>query len=65
MITVGDEKRPWSEDLTVADILADLDDGDTYAVVRVNDEYISRPNFGKTKVPDGARVYLIPMIAGG
>ena len=49
----------------LADILADLDDGDTYAVVRVNDEYISRPNFGKTKVPDGARVYLIPMIAGG
>ena len=65
MITVGDDKRPWSEGLTVADILADLDDGDTYAVVRVNDEYISRPNFGKTQVPDEAQIYLIPMIAGG
>ncbi len=65
MITVGDEKRPWSEGMTVADLLADLDDGDTYAVVRVDDEYISRPNFGKTRIPDGAQIYLIPMIAGG
>lgn len=65
MITVGDEKRPWSEGMTVADILADIGDGDRYAVVRVNDEYVSRPNFGSTRVPDGARVYLVPMIAGG
>ena len=65
MIIVGDEKRPWSEGMTVADLLADLEDGDSYAVVRVDDEYISRPNFGKTIVPDGAQVYLIPMIAGG
>jgi thiamine biosynthesis protein ThiS len=65
VIIVGDEKRPWSEGMTVADLLADLEDGDSYAVVRVDDEYISRPNFGKTIVPDGAQVYLIPMIAGG
>ena len=65
MIIVGDEKRPWLEGMTVADLLADLEDGDSYAVVRVDDEYISRPNFGKTIVPDGAQVYLIPMIAGG
>ena len=65
MIIVGDEKRPWSKGMTVADLLADLEDGDSYAVVRVDDEYISRPNFGKTIVPDGAQVYLIPMIAGG
>jgi sulfur carrier protein ThiS len=51
--------------MTVADLLADIDGGDHYAVVRVGDEYISRPNFGRTKVPDGAQVYLIPMIAGG
>lgn len=65
MITVGDQELPWSEGLTVADILADLEDGNRYAVVRVNDQYISRPNFGKTQVPDGAQLYLIPMIAGG
>ena len=65
MITVDDEKRSWSEGMTVADILADLEDGDKYAVVRVDEEYVSRINFGKTLVPDGAQIYLIPMIAGG
>ena len=65
MITVGDEKRPWSEGMTVADLLSDIEDGNTYAVVRVNEDYVSRPNFGKTLIPDGAQIYLIPMIAGG
>lgn len=65
MITVGGQQLPWSEGMTIADILADLDDGNQYAVVRVNDQYVSRPNFGKTRVPDGAQVFLIPMIAGG
>ncbi len=65
MIKVGEVKRPWSEGMTVADLLAELDDGSTYAVVRVNEEYVSRPNFGKTPIPDGAQIYLIPMIAGG
>jgi thiamine biosynthesis protein ThiS len=65
VITVGGQQLPWSEGMTIADILADLDDGNQYAVVRVNDQYVSRPNFGKTRVPDGAQVFLIPMIAGG
>ena len=65
MITVGEREWPWSEGMTVADILAALEKGDQYAVVRVNDQYISRPNFGKTQVPDGAQIFLIPMIAGG
>jgi thiamine biosynthesis protein ThiS len=65
VITVGGRQLPWSEGMTIADILADLDDGNQYAVVRVNDQYVSRPNFGKTRVPDGAQVFLIPMIAGG
>lgn len=65
MITVGDEQRPWSEGMTVADLLADLEDGDRYAVVRVDEAYVSRPNFAKTRIPDGAQIYLVPMIAGG
>ena len=65
MITLGDEKRPWSEGMTVADLLSEIEDGNTYAVVRVNEDYVSRPNFGNTLIPDGAQIYLIPMIAGG
>jgi hypothetical protein len=34
-------------------------------VVRINEQYITRPNFSKTIVPDNAQVFLIPMIAGG
>ena len=51
--------------MTVADLLVDIEDGDKYVVVRVDEEYVSRPNFGKTRIPDGAQIYLIPMIAGG
>ena len=65
MITIGDQKRPWSEGMTVADLLADIEDEGQYAVVRVNEDYVSRPNFGKTLIPDGAQIHLIPMIAGG
>jgi sulfur carrier protein ThiS len=51
--------------MTVADLLADIEDGDRYAVVRVDEAYVSRPNFAIHRIPDGAQIYLVPMIAGG
>jgi sulfur carrier protein ThiS len=51
--------------MTVADLLDALDDPQPCAVVRINEQYITRPNFKKTTVPDNAQVFLIPMIAGG
>jgi len=65
VITIGDEKIPWQEGMTVARVLEELNDGHFYAVVRVNGELVSRPNFEKTPVPDHAEIILIPMIAGG
>ena len=65
MISVADKKIPWHDGITVADIIAELDDGHLYAVVRINEEFISRPNFASTRVPDGAEIFLIPMVAGG
>jgi sulfur carrier protein ThiS len=52
--------------MTVADVLKELG-GESAAcpVVRVNDHYISRPNFGHTTIPDNAQIFLISMIAGG
>lgn len=65
MIRVGGHEHPWREGLTVADVLRDLGDSQACPVVRVNDRYVSRPNFETTPVPDNAEIFLIPMIAGG
>jgi len=52
--------------MTVADVLRELGgESATCPVVRVNDHYISRPNFDQTRIPDNAQIFLIPMIAGG
>jgi thiamine biosynthesis protein ThiS len=65
MITIGDKKVSWDEGMTVSDLLAVIDDGRFYAVVRLNGRLVSRPNFDTTPVPDNAEVVLIPMVAGG
>ncbi len=65
MIHVGDKQVTWREGLTVEKLLEALDKGDFYAVVRVNGKLVSRPKFARTPVPDGSRVELIPMVAGG
>jgi sulfur carrier protein ThiS len=65
MIRVADETLPWYEGMTVADLLRDMGETHPYPVVRINNRYISRPNFTSTAIPDEAVVYLIPMIAGG
>lgn len=65
MIELDGHKRPWYEGMTVADLLADLANGDRYAVVRVNQTYVARPDFDRRTIPDNAQIYLIPLIAGG
>mgnify|MGYP000039621202 FL=1 len=65
MIRVGGKEHPWREGLTVAELLAELGRAEDTPVVRVNDTFVSRPRFGATRIPDGAEVFLIPMIAGG
>jgi sulfur carrier protein len=65
MIRVAGKDHPWREGMTVADLLAERGETQDYPVVRVNDHYISRPNFAATTIPDKAEVFLIPMIAGG
>ena len=65
MVHVGEQNIPWRDGLTVATLLGTLKDGHIYAVVKLNGKLVSRPHFKTTPVPDGARVTLIPMIAGG
>jgi thiamine biosynthesis protein ThiS len=65
MIRVSGKQLPWHEGMTVSELLEALKDPHPYAVVRINEQYVTRPNFAKTIVPDNAQVFLIPMIAGG
>jgi sulfur carrier protein ThiS len=65
MIRMAGKEYPWRPGMTVADLLRASGDRQNYPVVRINDHYVSRPNFGTTPVPDGADVFPIPMIAGG
>ena len=65
MIKVADHTIDWREGMTISDLLIEINDPHPYAVVRINQSYVSRPNFDKTTIPDDAEVYLIPMIAGG
>jgi sulfur carrier protein ThiS len=58
MIQVAGKQIAWREGMTISDLLP-------YAVVRINEQYVTRPNFEHTFVPDDAEIFLIPMIAGG
>jgi sulfur carrier protein ThiS len=51
--------------MTVADLLREIHEARDCPVVRINDHYVSRPNFETTPVPEGAEVFLIPLVAGG
>lgn len=65
MIRVAGKPYPWRAGMTVADLLEECEDARGCPVVRVDDHYVSRPNFASTPIPDGAEVFFIPMIAGG
>ena len=64
MIRVNGKKHSWYEGMTIKDLLKDFNDSHLYAVVRINDKHVSRPNFEKIIIPDNSEVFLIPMIAG-
>lgn len=65
MITLDGQQMSWKKGMTVSQLLQEIDDAHQYAVIRVNDQYVSRPNFDSYMIPDRAEIYLIPMIAGG
>jgi len=65
MIQVAGKQHLWHDGMTVSDLLKEIDDSHPYAVVRINEQYVSRPNFEQTIIPDDTEIFLIPMIAGG
>jgi sulfur carrier protein ThiS len=62
---LDDEEHPWREGMTVTDLLEGIKNSQRYAVVKVNNTYVSKPHFDTFVIPDEAIIFLIPMIAGG
>jgi len=65
MIRVNGNDMPWHEGMTVSDILEALNDPYPYAAVRIDGRHIIMPDFSRITVPDGAEVFLMPLISGG
>ena len=65
MIQINGKAFPWRTGMTVSDLLSEMGDPHPYAVVRINEQRITRPFFDTTVVPDDSEIFLIPLIAGG
>ena len=65
MVRVDGREFFWREGMTVADLLEELGDPYPYAVARIRERLISRPDFDKVTIPRDSEVFLIPLISGG
>ena len=65
MIILDGEQTAWYEGMTVTELLQGIKNAHQYAVIKVNNTYVSRPVFDTFVIPDKSEIYLIPMIAGG
>ncbi len=65
MIKVDEKKMQWSEEMTIASILKQVEDAKFCSVVRLNGRLVSSPKFFETKVPDNSILQLLPLVAGG
>ncbi len=65
MIEVDEKKMQWSEGMTIASILEQVEDAKFCSVVRLNGRLVSSPKFFETIVPDNSILQLLPLVAGG
>lgn len=65
MITVNGEKVEWREGMTIRDILEEMNYTFPMLVISVNGEVVLRDRWNEFRVPDGAEVKVIHMMAGG
>ena len=65
MITVDGQPMAWHKGMTLAQVIAGLEDNQIFPVVRLNGKPISRPHFSGTILADGDIIEPIPLIAGG
>ena len=65
MLRVNDAPLDYDEGMTVGDILKKKNYIFRMLAVWVNGEFVPRGTYEAVKVPDGAEVKVIHMIAGG
>ena len=65
MIEVDENKMQWSEGMTIASLLDDLEDTEFCSVVRLNGKLVSSPKFTESLIPDNSVIQLLPLVAGG
>lgn len=65
MLRVNEEERPWTEDMTIEDLLEACEYSYHSLVVKVNGSLVKRRDWDEYRVPDGADVQVIHMMTGG
>ncbi len=65
MLTVNEEPLEYEDGMTVSDILDRKNYIFRMLAVWIDGEFVPRDQYRATKVPDGADVKVIHMIAGG
>jgi thiamine biosynthesis protein ThiS len=65
MIEVDEKKMQWSEGMTIATLLEQVEDAKFCSVVRLNGRLVSSPKFAGTLVADDSILQLLPLVAGG
>lgn len=65
LITVNNRPVEWEEDMTVTRLLEKMNYTWRLLVVKINGELVKRKDYAHTKVPAGADVKVLHMVAGG
>ena len=65
MVKVDGRELAWREGMTIADALVALGDTYPYAVARIGERIVIAPGFAAASIPDGAEIFLLPLVAGG
>lgn len=65
MVVANGKSIPWDARLTVRELLRILDYEYVPVLVRVGDAVVKRKDWDSFVVPDGARVDVQPIVAGG
>jgi thiamine biosynthesis protein ThiS len=65
LITVNNRPVEWEEDMTVTRLLEKMNYTWRLLVVKINGELVKRKDYAQTKVPAGADVKVLHLVAGG
>ena len=64
-VRVNGKEHPWSDGMTVRNLLDELNKAKTPVVVRVGPRTVARKDFPSFPIPDDVDIYFIYMVAGG